>query len=73
MRLPLPSCITSIGVLDGAGYHRTSTAAHTSWRAAPGGLRFPCPGGDPASTLTMWRAIAVLTYNVADSAHRKLQ
>jgi hypothetical protein len=47
--------------LEGAGYHTTSTAAYTSRRAAPGGLQVPRPGGDPASTLTMWRAIAELT------------
>jgi len=35
--------------LEGAGYHTTSTAAYTSWRAAPSGLQFPRPGGDPAS------------------------
>src|SRR5450631_1898421 len=34
------------------------TAAYTSRRAAPGGLQFPRPGGDPASTCTTWLAIA---------------
>jgi len=40
--------------LEGAGYHTTSTAAYTSRRAAPGGLQFPRPGGDPAPTCTTW-------------------
>jgi hypothetical protein len=59
--------------LDGVAQDATSTAALRWRRAAQDGLQLLRPSGDPASTLTMWPAIAELTYNVADPAGRKLQ
>jgi hypothetical protein len=43
--------------LEGAGYHTTDSSVHIA-TSAPGGLQFPRPGGDPASTCTTWRAMA---------------